>query len=224
MVKRLRLQFFSLHPWVYRNFSNFGLNCFLLYRLNAKYSQVFYFYLIINFINFNEFVYYQASIHFYFKNNIIIQIQRISSTSLDFSLYRYLPYNVLQLYYTKMRELFQIRILSFLKRSNRNRRVSDSVPSPAYSWRFVEYNCKISQMFRNIFFQYRLWFRYRDRRVERQSHWPEALFRSLATLHLSNFVTLEIPKKCASSKYYHCSLPPSILTSMRAGRRCWSLW
>ena len=27
---------------------------------------------------------------------------------------------------------------------------------------------------------------YRDRRVERQSHWPEALFRRLATLHLFN--------------------------------------
>ena len=27
---------------------------------------------------------------------------------------------------------------------------------------------------------------YRERRVERQSHWPEALFRRLATLHLFN--------------------------------------
>ena len=33
---------------------------------------------------------------------------------------------------------------------------------------------------------------YRDRRVERKSHWPEALFRRLATLHFSNFVPLEI--------------------------------
>ena len=33
---------------------------------------------------------------------------------------------------------------------------------------------------------------YRDRRVERQSRWPEALFRRLATLPLSNFVPPEI--------------------------------
>ena len=30
---------------------------------------------------------------------------------------------------------------------------------------------------------------YRDRRVERQRRWPEALFRRLATLLLSNFFT-----------------------------------
>ena len=33
---------------------------------------------------------------------------------------------------------------------------------------------------------------YRDRRVERQSRWPEALFRRLAILALSYFVPLEI--------------------------------
>ena len=33
---------------------------------------------------------------------------------------------------------------------------------------------------------------YRDRRVERQSHWPETLFRRLTTLHLVNFDPLEI--------------------------------
>ena len=31
---------------------------------------------------------------------------------------------------------------------------------------------------------------YRDRRVERQRRWPEALFRRLATLHLSEFFPL----------------------------------
>ena len=37
-----------------------------------------------------------------------------------------------------------------------------------------------------------LMLKYRDRRVKRQSHWTETLFRRLVKLHLSNFVPLEI--------------------------------